>query len=78
MKIKISKRGTRFEVDPVEMPGSPPVGKGDSMAEALAEFLFFYQARLGIEIEVDPSVGEAEQQRLAVSTATAAQSWASY
>lgn len=78
MKLQISKRGTRFEVDPVEMPGSPPVGKGESVAEALGDFLIFYQARLGIEIEVDPSVGQAEQQRVNEAIATAARSWALY
>lgn len=78
MKVRISKRGTRFEVDPVGMPGSPPVGKGDSVAEALAEFVIFYQTRLGIEIEVDPSVSDAEQQRINEAIATAARSWLLY
>lgn len=48
------------------------------MADALAEFLIFYRARLGIEIEVDPSVSDAERQRLDEATATAARSWSLY
>ncbi|ODP35137.1 hypothetical protein [Pandoraea sp. ISTKB] len=78
MKVKISKRGAHFEVDPVDMPGSPLVGKGESVAEALAEFMIFYQARLGIEIEVDASVGDAEHQRINEKTADAARGWALY
>jgi hypothetical protein len=50
----------------------------DSIADALAEFLIFYQARLGIEIEVDPSVSDAERQRRDEATATAARSWSLY
>lgn len=63
MKIKISKRGSRFEADPVDLPGSPPVGKGDTITEALGDFLRHYQAELGVQIEVDASAVEAEQKR---------------
>ncbi|MBN3729426.1 hypothetical protein [Burkholderia sp. Tr-20390] len=78
MKIKISKRGTRYEVDPIEMPGSPPIGKGESVAEALAEFLIFYRKRLGIEIEVDPSVDGEERKRFVEAAAVAERVWDLY
>jgi hypothetical protein len=63
MKVKISKRGDRFEVDPVDVPGSAAIGKGNSIDEALGDFLRHYQAELGVQIEVDASAQEAEQQR---------------
>lgn len=63
MKVKVSKRGNRFEADPVELPGSPPVGKGDSIMEALGDFLHQYRAELGVEIELDGSARDAEQER---------------
>jgi hypothetical protein len=63
MRVKISKRGTRFEADPVELPGSPPVGKGASIAEALGDFLIHYQKELGITIEVDATAEQAERER---------------
>ncbi|MCM3609584.1 hypothetical protein M4D49_29415 [Cupriavidus pauculus] len=40
MKIKISKGPSGgFVVDPVELPGSPPVGRGDSVTEAMGNFV---------------------------------------
>ena len=63
MKVKISKRGNCFEADPVEMPGSPPVGRGNSIKEALGDFLIHYQQQLGVDFEVDKSAAEAEQVR---------------
>lgn len=55
--------GSGFVVDPVDEPGSPPVGRGRTMHEAYGSFLIAYQKRLGLEIEVDPSAEAAEQQR---------------
>lgn len=69
MKVKISKRGNRFEAAPVEIPGSPPVGKGDSITEALGDFLRHYHAELGVDIEVDASAQDAEQERRAAALA---------
>ena len=53
----------------MEPPGSPLVGKGDSITEALGDFLRHSHAELGVEIEVDASALEAEQQRRAAALA---------
>lgn len=63
MKIKISKSGNRFLVDPLERSGSPRIGVGASMDAALGDFLRSYQEELGVEIELDPSVESAELAR---------------
>lgn len=63
MKILIRQRGDRFEADPVNLPGSPAVGKGATIVEALGDFLISYQQDLGLEIEVDETAKAAEQQR---------------
>lgn len=49
--------------DPVNLPGSPPVGKGGSIAEALGDFMIHYQEELGIQIEVDATAQQAELER---------------
>jgi len=64
MKIKITKGADGFVADPLEFPGSPPVGRGQTLGEALGDFLIFYRDRLGIEIEVDSSIDEPERQRM--------------
>lgn len=66
MKIVIRKHGPKsFEVDPVEKPGSPAVGRGRSIVEALGNFLIAHQVELGLEIEVDESAKKSEQNRRA-------------
>lgn len=63
MKVLIRRRGNQFEADPVDLPGSPPVGRGATIIEALGNFLISYQHDLGLEIEVDETAKAAEQQR---------------
>lgn len=63
MKIKISMTPDGFVADPTSEPGSPPVGRGATMAEALGEFLILYQAKLGVTVEIDRSALEAEKSR---------------
>lgn len=63
MKVLVRKRGDRFEADPVELPGSPPVGRGGSIEEALGKLLICYQHDLGVEIEVDDTAKADEQRR---------------
>lgn len=63
MKVKIRKRGDCFEADPVELPGSPPVGRGGSIAEALGDFMIHYQKDFGLEIDVDTSAEQSELKR---------------
>jgi len=63
MKIRISKESNGFVVDPVDLPGSPVVGRGETAGEALGDFLIHYQAQLGIEIEVHDSAATVERLR---------------
>lgn len=63
MRVVIKKFGTSFEVDPVDLPGSPGVGRGPTMDAALGSFLRQYQQQLGVEIEVDSSAQQTEKAR---------------
>lgn len=64
MKIVIKSHGPgSIEVDPVERSGSPYVGRGKTIEEALGNFLICYQKELGLEIEVDKSAQKAEKKR---------------
>lgn len=63
VKIKISKTEDGFVADPVSEPGSPPVGRGGTITEALGDFLIHYQAQLGLIIDIDSSALDAENAR---------------
>lgn len=63
MHLKISKSECSFDVYVVERPGSPPVGKGSSIAEALGNFMLQYQGQLGVTIEAYASAQLAERVR---------------
>lgn len=74
MKIKISKETNGgFVVDPVEFPGIPPVGRGNSVTEAMGNFMAHYHKQMGLEIELDASaVDAAMQEHLDAATERAA------
>ncbi len=63
MKIEIRKYGNGFAVDPISEPGSPRMGVGRTMDQALADFLRAYQNKLGLHIEVAESAQPAELAR---------------
>lgn len=63
MKIRISKREGRIEADPVDLPGSPAVGRGKTIPEALGNFVIAHQRRLGLIIETDESAKADEEAR---------------
>jgi hypothetical protein len=64
MKLTIRKRDNGdFEVEDMSLPGSPPVGYGKHMMEAIGRFFHAHQTRLGIEFEVDESAVPAEMRR---------------
>lgn len=64
MKLTLSKRESgEFEVDDRSLPGSPPVGHGRTMMEAIGSFFHSNQTRLGIEFEVDDSAWQTELRR---------------
>jgi hypothetical protein len=64
MKVVIKSHGKgQIEVDPVELAGSPTVGRGKTIEEALGNFLISYQKELGLDITVDESAQKAENKR---------------
>jgi len=65
VKIEISRTRDGFTADPVSEPGSPPVGRGATMTEALGDFLIHHQSKLGLTIDLDGSALETEQVRRA-------------
>lgn len=63
MKLRIAKEGDIFVVDEPSVPGTPPVGRGRSITEAMGQWLRINHVRLGIDFEVDPSAAPAELGR---------------
>jgi hypothetical protein len=63
-KIKVSKPFDEFIVDPVDLPGSPFIGRGESIDKALGDFLWNYAKELGIEIEIEQSAKDGERRRV--------------
>lgn len=53
----------RFVVDEPSRPGSPPVGRGRTMEEALGNWLITNQYGLDIVIDVTEAVEPTEQAR---------------
>ncbi len=63
-KLLIKKVGRRaYEVDVPAWPGSPSIGRGATMKEALGEWLINNQNNLNLFIDVDPSAQGAEDAR---------------
>lgn len=65
MVIKILRENSRtimVRPDP-EPPGLYPVGRGDTIIEALGNFLIQYQKELNLTIEVDSSAVPDEMAR---------------
>ena len=58
-----SPRPFMVEVVEAKQPGSPPCGRGESINEALGEWLILNQQKLGLVIEVDPSAQPYEDAR---------------
>lgn len=63
MRVKISKAGKHFIVDPMDLPGSPAVGRGRTMMEALGSFFHHHQDRFEVEFVVDSTAQAAETNR---------------
>jgi hypothetical protein len=62
MKLRISKEGTRFVVDDMS-PGTPTVGRGRTMLEAIGSWFHNHQNDIGLEFEVDETAMPAEMRR---------------
>lgn len=63
--LSISKQDGIFVVDDKSRPGSPPVGRGKSMEEAMGEWLRNNQTELGISFHVEESAVPDEAARRA-------------
>lgn len=63
MQLTISKQGKHFLVEDKSLTGSPPVGRGRTMAEAVGNFVHVNQRRLDIDFVVDVSAQPAEMRR---------------
>ena len=61
--LTISKEDDHFLVDDLSKSGSPPVGRGRTMLEAIGSFFHNNQRDLGIEFIVDLSAKIAETAR---------------
>lgn len=62
-KLTISKDGEVFLVEDKTIPGSPPVGRGETMMEAIGSWFHRNQNDIGLEFEVDDSAWADEQAR---------------
>lgn len=66
LKLKISKPEYNldsFLVEEVGRTGSPSVGRGRTMIQAIGDYFHVNQTDLGIVFEVDPSAQPAEMRR---------------
>ena len=63
LKLTISKEGDGFLVCDRSKCGSPPVGRGKTMMEAIGSFFHHNQYNLGIEFDVGESAQSAETAR---------------
>lgn len=61
--LTISKEGNHFLVEDPEAPGSPPVGRGQTMFHAIGNWLHNNQTDLGLRFEVHESARSAEMER---------------
>jgi hypothetical protein len=63
MKLTISKEDDLFVVDDRSRPGSPAVGRGRTMKEAIGDYFHANQTDLKIEFEVHGTARPAEMRR---------------
>jgi hypothetical protein len=63
MTLTISKTGRLFQVDDLSRSGSPIVGRGSTMKEAIGDYFHANQLDLHIKFEVDETVRATEMRR---------------
>ena len=62
--LTISREGKkRFLVDDKSLPGSPPVGRGKNMKEAIGDWVFHNRARVNVDFALDKSAEKSEMKR---------------
>jgi dsDNA-binding SOS-regulon protein len=63
LKLTVTKSGTELTVDDLATPGSPPVGRGASLKEAVGDWLLNNQTRLGISFDTVAVQADIELER---------------
>ena len=63
MILSITKEFGRFVVDEKGAPGTPSVGRGRTMMEAIGNYFHTNQTKLEIAFEVEPQAQPAEKRR---------------
>lgn len=63
IKLRISREGDHFLVDDPSLCGTPPVGRGQTMMEAIGEWVHYNRDRIGVDFVVDKSAESAERER---------------
>ena len=63
MILTISKENGRFEVVDDSAPGSPPIGYGRTMMEAIGRWFHSNQTKIGLDFIVKDSAKPAEMRR---------------
>ena len=61
--LRVSKEDGQFVIDDTSRPGSPTVGRGRTMMEAIGSYFHGNQQELGIMFFVDESARPAEMRR---------------
>jgi hypothetical protein len=58
------KHGSKFfYVEDLSLPGSPPMGRGRTMKEAIGDWLFYNRKEVDVEFAVDDTARPAEMRR---------------
>jgi len=63
MKLRISKEEDHFLVDDPTIPGSPPVGRGKTILEAIGSYFHNNQTNLGLSFDLHESAYLAESNQ---------------
>lgn len=63
--IRISREDDHFLADVKSWPGSPSVGRGQTMMAALGDWLHHNRDKVGVSIAVAPNAEPAEKRRQA-------------
>jgi len=61
--LTLSKEDDHFLVDDKSVSGSPPVGRGRTMMEAIGQWFHYNRERVNVDFELDPSAQQAEDRR---------------
>jgi predicted ATP-grasp superfamily ATP-dependent carboligase len=63
--LTITKQDKNFIVDDTSRPGTPYIGRGRTMIEAIGDYFVQNQHLLDLRFELDPQVQSTEKRRRA-------------